>query len=148
MKNLILVLLFAVSSVNAEDYDLEHLAEAIYFEARSEPLACQIIVAQVILNRVHQERYPDTIKEVIHQRNNNNVCQYSYFCDGKPDRLVDSRAEIVAYQAASFALEQDAIDFSEGADHYYAHDIVIPYWSRAMKNSFVCGGHTFGKLSW
>ena len=145
---LLLAMLILTTSVNAEDYNLEILAEAIYFEARGEPVACQIIVAQVILNRVSQERYPDTIQEVVHQRNNNNVCQYSYFCDGKPDILVDTRAEIAAYQAASFALEQDALDFSEGSDHYYAHEIVRPYWASHMKNVFVCGGHTFGKLSW
>ena len=41
------------------------LALAIYFEARSEPVVGQLAVAQVVLNRVVDERHPDNICDVV-----------------------------------------------------------------------------------
>lgn len=151
MKKVVWALALASSSVSAGD-DLKYLAEAIYFEARSEPLACQIIVAQNILNRVDQERFPNTIEEVVHQRTKSKagkwVCQYSYFCDGKSDQLTNSKAEIKSYQVASMVLLSEVPDLSEGSDHYYAHEIVTPRWASSMTDVFVCDKHTFGKLKW
>jgi N-acetylmuramoyl-L-alanine amidase len=45
------------------------LAEALYFEARSEPLDAQLLVAEVIYNRVESEEFPNTICEVVYQKN-------------------------------------------------------------------------------
>lgn len=150
MRKLLLALLFGVGTVHADD-DLKHLAEAIYFEARSEPLACQIIVAQNILNRVDQERFPNTVEGVVHQRRKKNgkwICQFSYYCDGKSDRMTNTTAEIKSYQVASMVLLNQVPDLSEGSDHYYAHKIVTPTWAPSMTDVFVCGDHTFGKLKW
>ena len=68
------------------------LAVAIYFEARSEPIAGQLAVAQVVLNRVADERYPDTVCEVIMEGPTypsghpvRDKCQFSFWCDGKPN---------------------------------------------------------------
>ena len=49
--------------------DLYWLARIISAEIRGEPLEGQIAVGNVVLNRVGSERYPDTIKEVIFDRN-------------------------------------------------------------------------------
>ena len=72
------------------------LALAIYFEARSEPIAGQLAVAQVILNRVVDERYPDTVCEVIMEGPTHpsghpvrHKCQFSFWCDGKPENVHD-----------------------------------------------------------
>ena len=46
------------------------LAEGIYFEARGEPESGQAAVAQVILNRVRNPAYPDTICGVVYQNKN------------------------------------------------------------------------------
>lgn len=45
------------------------LASNIYFEARSEPIAGQIAVAEVTLNRVTSQDYPNNICEVVLQEN-------------------------------------------------------------------------------
>ena len=133
--------------------DLDNLAEAIYFEARSEPLVCQIVVAQSIMNRVAQVRFPDTVEEVVHQRGWSKrkkgfVCQYSYFCDGKSDLMVNDKAQLLSYQVASMVLLRQVPDLSEGADHYYAHDITTPDWEPLLENRFVCDKHTLGILNW
>lgn len=49
------------------DGDLELLARLVYLEARGEPYEGQVAVAEVVLNRVLSDRFPDTVEEVIYQ---------------------------------------------------------------------------------
>lgn len=151
-KVLLSLLLFAGYVHADKNEDLYSLAEAIYFESRSEPLACQIVMAQVTLNRVRQERFPNTVREVIHQKKRSHsgrlVCQYSYACDGKSDVMTNLKAQLKSFQVASMVLYGGIPDLSEGADHYYAHNIVRPSWNKGMYDVFTCDGHTFGKLDW
>jgi N-acetylmuramoyl-L-alanine amidase len=60
------------------------MALNIFFEARSEPIQGQIAVAEVTLNRVASDDYPNTICEVVLQENSQG-CQFSWWCDGKSD---------------------------------------------------------------
>jgi hypothetical protein len=60
------------------------LANAIYFEARSEPLKGQIAVAQVVMNRVFSGFYPNDVRGVIYQNAHRHLaCQFTFACDGK-----------------------------------------------------------------
>ena len=83
---ILLLIIFYSSSSKANDVDC--LVEAIYYEARSEKLIPKIAVANVILQRVKDKRYPSTICGVVHQgkkkngRMVRNRCQFSYYCDG------------------------------------------------------------------
>ena len=43
------------------------LALNIYHEARDQPFIGQVAVAQVVMNRVHDDRYPNTVCEVVKQ---------------------------------------------------------------------------------
>ena len=43
------------------------LALNVYFEAGNQPIVGKIAVAQVVMNRVELDEYPDTVCEVIHQ---------------------------------------------------------------------------------
>ena len=47
--------------------ELYCLAQNIYFESKSEPLAGQYAVADVVLNRVQDTRFPNTICEVVRE---------------------------------------------------------------------------------
>lgn len=47
--------------------DLEILARLVYLEARGEPYEGQVAVAEVVLNRVLSDRFPDTVEEVVYQ---------------------------------------------------------------------------------
>ena len=74
-------LIFAMQAVFAErdasrerlraynEENLACLARNIYFEARGEPLAGQYAVAEVTMNRKASGLYPDTVCEVVHQKN-------------------------------------------------------------------------------
>lgn len=125
---------------------LEHycLAEAIYHEARGEPTLGQLAVANVILNRVASDQYPDSVCGVVHQNKHRRLkCQFTYACNGrsrkpKPGAFWD-KARRVATQAMSGKRKILAV---KGATHYHA-DYVNPGWGRSMKVVKKIGRHIF-----
>jgi len=130
------------------------LAVAIYFEARSEPIAGQLAVAQVVLNRVADERYPDTVCDVITEGPTypsghpvRDKCQFSFWCDGKPEDIHDYEAWQTALRVATIATETTAlpIDISEGAMFYHATS-VSPSWRHTMQMTARIGQHIFYRL--
>lgn len=135
--------------------ELYCLAQNIYFEAKSEPLAGQYAVADVVLNRVNDTRYPNTICEVVREgpikeswktRQHadlpddqriyhpiKNRCQFSWYCDGKADTIRDNdawrTAQIIAYKI----VHTDKMrGITEGATHYHA-DYVSPKWANKIQ---------------
>jgi hypothetical protein len=123
------------------------LAEAVYFEARSEPVAGQAAVAQVILNRVKSGLYPSSICGVVYQnRHRHLACQFTFACEGKSLRIRDSESWERATRVASAVLEgRTYLADVGGATHYHA-DYVRPSWSRRLKKMDVIGRHIFYKL--
>jgi spore germination cell wall hydrolase CwlJ-like protein len=120
------------------------LANAIYFEARSESLRGQAAVAQVVLNRVRNPTYPDTICGVVYQNQNlKNRCQFSFACDGKKDRIA-SPASYKTAQDIAMAVTAGKIFLPEVASstHYYAQ-YVKPRWARSMEKMKKIGLHIF-----
>ena len=89
--------------------ELACMATAIYFEARGEPMVGQVAVAQVIMSRVYDERYPDTVCDVVKQGYYyswdktipiRDKCQFSFWCDGKPENIKDEDAYFWATEVA------------------------------------------------
>lgn len=120
------------------------LAKAIYFEARGEPVRGQMAVAQVILNRVESERYPDTICGVVYQNSNRrNACQFSFACDGSPDVTREKTAWRKAQTVASDILSgKGDTGATVTATHYHA-DYVRPRWASKMERLSKIGRHIF-----
>jgi hypothetical protein len=58
---------------------LSCIALNVYFEARSDNMSGQYAVAHVVLNRVQDNRWPNDVCNVVTQRNDNNVCQFSWW---------------------------------------------------------------------
>jgi|TARA_R100001163_G_scaffold7619_1_gene7937 spore germination cell wall hydrolase CwlJ-like protein len=131
---LLAVFLVSVKSITAKADELSCLAEAVYFEARSEPFVAQLAVANVILTRVDSHRYPDNICDVVHQSKKwkgkpiRNKCQFSYWCDGKPETIANVDAYQQSVSAAELALQGAVLSHTGGATHYHAA-YVTPYWS-------------------
>src|SRR5579872_563138 len=58
------------------------LADAVYYEAGFEPLDGQRAVAQVVLNRVRDRNFPNTICGVVYEGwRRKTGCQFSFACD-------------------------------------------------------------------
>lgn len=120
------------------------LATGIYFEARGESYRGQVAVAQVIMNRVDDYRYPDTICGVVYQnQHRRNACQFSFACDGIPDRVTEPAAWSLAEQITREVLNRE-IYLAEVADstHYHA-TYVNPHWARNMDRQAQIGLHIF-----
>ena len=120
------------------------LANAVYFEARGETLRGQAAVAQVVLNRVRNPAYPETICGVVYQNQNlKNRCQFSFACDGKKDVIASPKTYKVA-QDIAMAVTAGKIFLPEVASstHYYAQ-YVKPRWARSMEKMKKIGLHIF-----
>ena len=126
------------------------LAQNIYYEARGSSLADQAAVADVVLNRVSDNRYPNTICEVVQQGKQHangqmkrNQCQFSWYCDGKSDYPTNQEAWSKAQQTAYMMIYyQDFRGITEGATHYHA-DYVKPKWARGLQLVGRIGEHIF-----
>jgi hypothetical protein len=121
------------------------IADAVYFEARGEPLPGQMAVAQVVLNRVFSGRYPDNVCGVVYQNAGRHLaCQFTFACEGKDLSRID--APDMWEQAKRIA--KDVLDgkiwLSEvgHATHYHA-SWVRPSWVNEMAKLYKLGVHTF-----
>ena len=126
------------------------LAQNIYYEARGSNRADRIAVADVVLNRVRDIRYPDTICGVVRQGEQyingtmvRNRCQFSWYCDGKSDWPSDTDSWVDAQQIAHNMIEYgDGRGITEGATHYHA-DYVNPVWVRDLQLVGRIGTHIY-----
>ncbi|QKC97891.1 cell wall hydrolase [Mesorhizobium sp. NZP2298] len=120
------------------------LANGIYFEARSESVRGQAAVAQVILNRVRNPAYPNSICGVVYQNDSwFNRCQFSFACDGRRKRI-DSPVAYKTAQDIAMAVTAGKIFIPEvgSSTHYYAQ-YVHPGWARTMQKMTKIGLHIF-----
>ncbi len=120
------------------------LANGVYFEARGEPTKGQQAVAQVILNRVRNPAYPNTVCGVVYQnKRKRNACQFSFACDGIRDRVNSAK-----HWRRAVLVSNDAIDGrfwlrSVGSASHYHADYVWPKWRRKMRKMTKIGRHIF-----
>ncbi len=137
--------------------DLECMARNIYFESNNQSKAGQVAVARVVLNRVRDTRFPNTVCDVIYEGPvaeswktrqhedlaeseriyypRRNRCQFSWYCDGKADVIPKSQnnhawrlAQDIAFDILVFNKYAGLV---EGATHYHA-DYVNPKWSKTL----------------
>jgi spore germination cell wall hydrolase CwlJ-like protein len=120
------------------------LAQAIYFEARSEPMAGWEAVADVVINRALSPTYPGSICGVVFQgQYRRHKCQFSFACDGLSDRPKHR----VLWRKALRMAGNKLVNVRAGpatarATHYHA-DYVDPYWNRSMVKLAKIGRHIF-----
>jgi spore germination cell wall hydrolase CwlJ-like protein len=128
--------------------EVKCLATAMYFEARGEAEQGQIAVAQVVLNRLKNPAYPKTTCDVVYQnKNQRNRCQFSFACDGIPDRINDKSAWDRSMTLARRVLNDSRNLYiaDVGASTHYHATYVKPRWARGMKRMDKIGRHVFYK---
>lgn len=132
-----------LEDLNISDEDYQCLAQAIYFEARSEPIEGQAAVAEVVLNRVQDKRFPNTVCGVVFQNEKwRHRCQFSFACDGRSDRPRDRQSWQQARKIAAAALAGVADDMTNAATHYHAV-YVQPGWAQRLERTVQVGQHVF-----
>ena len=147
------------TEVNAfREMEATCLAKNMYYEARNQGLAGQFAVSLVVMNRVNDDRYPNTICGVVEQgptreswKKNGvfypirNRCQFSWFCDGKSDEI--PIYDIDVYKTALIIAQKVffgsySTDITKGATHYHA-DYVYPAWRKQKTKTIKVGNHIF-----
>lgn len=119
------------------------LAQAIYYEARSEPRIGQLAVADVVLNRVASALYPSSICEVVFQGSERRTgCQFSFTCDGSMQARLNKRKWSASEELAGAVLAGVRAPVSRNATHYHAN-YVTPYWSEKLTPTATIGTHKF-----
>ena len=120
------------------------LAEAIYFESRSEPELGQAAVAQVVLNRVKSGDYPANVCGVVYQdRNRPFACQFSFACEGKSLRIEEPGPWATAVRIASGVTSGALYNVKVGEAVNYHANYVLPYWASTLKRVAQIGNHIF-----
>jgi len=135
-----------LESNRAEAQELTCLALNVYYEARGEPLAGKYAVAEVTMNRVISQRYPETVCEVVYEKKwdrlrKRYVGAFSWTefdVVPHPEGEQWLRAREVA-EAVYFGRQPPALN---GALHYHA-TYIRPRWARGQQPIARIGGHVF-----
>jgi hypothetical protein len=123
--------------------DITCLTQAVYYEARSESLAGQQAVAQVVINRTRSPRYPASVCGTVFQRTGAAAtCQFSFACDGAMGRAIEPEAWERARAVAARALGGFTYQPMREATHFHAA-WTTPYWSPSLERLRQIGGHVF-----
>ena len=132
------------------------LALNTYHEAKNQSLVGQIATAQVVMNRVEDNRFPNTICEVVKEGPTRpswedpnkeypikHRCQFSWYCDGKDDTPKNEKAWKTAQDVAFLVLyDKIKLDVTEVATHYHA-TYVRPSWAKTKKRTTRIEKHIF-----
>ena len=133
------------------------LALNTYHEAKNQSMIGQVATAQVVMNRVKDSRFPNTVCEVVKQGPHRpswedpkkeypvrHKCQFSWYCDGKSDEpRKDSKEWFKAKEYARIVLSgRIVLDVTEGATHYHA-TYVKPAWAKTKTRTTRIESHIF-----
>ena len=145
---------------------VECLALNMYYEARSQGTAGVFAVSAVVLNRVNDSRFPNSVCEVVYQGPTReswktrqhkdlpahkrqyypikNKCQFSWYCDGKSDTPYNKKRykELLDLSEAIMYNEISFVDITDGALFYHA-DYVTPGWVKTKQRTVEVQDHIF-----
>ncbi len=138
---------FRAASPGDQLRSLQCLAEAIYYEARSENEDGQRAVAQVVLNRVRHPAWPASVCGVVYQGplRAGGGCQFTFTCDGALVRLPFGADWARARRLAAEALAGNVFAPAGLATNYHTHQ-VLPDWAFRLPKTTVIGNHIFYRL--
>ena len=120
--------------INITNEELLLLSKLVTGEARGESYEGQVAVAAVVINRVKDPRFPDTIKDVIYQKN-----AFSVVKDGS----INMQPTESAYTAAQEALYGN--DPTNRAIYFWNPDIATCKWIKTLNPYMRIGNHVFAK---
>jgi hypothetical protein len=138
---------FVNSSRTLEDSQraLECLTAAVYYEARSEPVEGQRAVAQVVLNRVRNPAFPNSVCGVVYQGSERSTgCQFTFTCDGSMNAPRNEESWARSEVVARAALAGD-VDREVGLATNYHANWMVPWWASGLDRIGQFGSQIFYK---
>lgn len=110
------------------------LARSIYWEAKGVPGRDMEAVANVVMNRLAHAGFPNSICEVVTEGSEQPPCQFSWWCDGRPDEIVEPAAYEIAKEVARQAINLELADHTGGA-LYFHHRTMSPDWASVYRRT-------------
>lgn len=132
------------AGVASVDDALVCLSRTIYWEAKGGTDADMEGVADVVLNRLGHEGYPDTICGVVKQGVEKKACQFSWWCDGRSDQVKEDDRYAASKEIARKALNQQLTDRTKGAMYFHDRN-VKPAWASEYLRTAETGKFLFYK---
>ncbi|MBV4476949.1 cell wall hydrolase [Pseudomonas botevensis] len=126
------------------DDPLTCLARSIYWEAKGKDNAEMEAVANVVMNRLGHEGFPDTVCAVVKQGSETKSCQFSWWCDGRSDQVKEDAEYALAKEIAGKALNRQLTDRTHGALYFHDRN-VHPSWAREYTKTAETGKFLFYK---
>lgn len=136
----------AVDPTGTESLDdaITCLARSIYWEARGEGDAGMEAVANVVMNRIGHEGFPNTLCGVVKQGQEQGACQFSWWCDGRSDDATEPESWSHAREIARKALNRQLRDRTGGAMYFHNRGLA-PHWSSEFIRTVAIGKLVFYK---
>lgn len=127
--------------IQVTEWDIECLMKIVEAEAGCEDRIGKLLVANVVINRVRDAAFPDTVTEVVYQRNSKSA-QFSPVSNGRIDKVkVSEETKEVVYSALL------GEDVSQGALYFvarkYAEQDKVCWFDDNLTHLFSYGGHDF-----
>jgi spore germination cell wall hydrolase CwlJ-like protein len=120
------------------------MARSIYWEAKGKDKIDMEAIANVVMNRLGHEGFPDTVCGVVKQGSETKSCQFSWWCDGKSDSVQEENQYGLAKEIARKALNKQLPDRTGGA--MYFHDKTVkPVWAKKYIKTASIGLFVFYK---
>lgn len=120
------------------------LSRTIYWEAKGEGSAGMEAIANVVINRLGHEGFPNTVCDVVRQGHEQGACQFSWWCDGRSDDAEDEESYGVAKEITRKALNRQLADRTGGALYFHQWKLA-PHWSTSYIKTARIGDHVFYK---
>jgi spore germination cell wall hydrolase CwlJ-like protein len=120
------------------------LARSIYWEARGEGTAGMEAIANVVMNRLGHDGFPDTVCGVVKQGSEKGDCQFSWWCDSRADGAKDDKSYALAKEISRKALNKQLPDRTRGALYFHQRG-AKPSWSKTYTKTAKIGKFVFYK---
>ncbi|WP_096200415.1 cell wall hydrolase [Bacillus sp. FJAT-45350] len=114
------------------DEEIDMLERLVTAEAKSEPLEGQVAVAEVVLNRMESEQFPDELEEVVYEKD-----QFSPVTNGSINNEPTENAKQAVEEALSGTNE------ANGAIFFYNDTIIKKSWLETRQTTTRIGEHVF-----
>ena len=128
-------------NINVTQSEYDNLLRIVEAEAGGEDIIGKMLVANVILNRVEDKQFPNSINEVIFQEDNG-VTQFSPISDGRFYTVTVSEETV---EAVNRVLQGE--DNSRGALYFAARKLAneenMKWFDEKLERLFAYGGHEF-----
>ncbi|XAU95004.1 cell wall hydrolase [Caldifermentibacillus hisashii] len=123
-------------SLSSSDKDL--LARLVTAEAKGEPYAGKVAVATVVLNRVDNPNFPNSVRDVIYQIDNGYYA-FSPMANGEINKPADAESKRAVQEALAFRGQ------GNGSLYFYNPKTSTSKWIFSKQVTVKIGNHVFAK---